>query len=491
MVKIKNCIIGSSSDIGNEYINLIKKKNMSVLLTSRKDIDNHTLRLDTTNETELLNFQTFLQENKVVFSRVLFFVGIHDRRDFQNNLKVNFYSLVRVFSILINHMNEKSVFTYISSEAHKLHFLPIPSMRGYAISKLYSLTFLYYVRDKVQFNVDAYSPPFTKTSMTNHPEYFFNRMENIIMKPKQASKVAEDILISQQYSKGFYKCYQKYNSKMDKKVYSLKFEIKVINMISKYFNELKYQKGPNTFHNLDNLLFSRMYNQLERDQLLFTFSKSIISDSIVLKIKNLCFKIKHKNKPRHVLNINQIKDPHLVRGLRNEYLLVLKKLNEIYNLKLKEIELKNVEVIDIYYYPKGVKINKHVDYYQSSTQFKFNTVIYTDNNSPMHVFKNKHKLYTKNSILFRPNVLEHGVDEYKCERILLQFVFDSDNVSKINSKTFSSSKSKLIRALENKNLININQINGSMFRNLILLVILIIIIISIIVVVGYQFFKKN
>ena len=170
----------------------------------------------------------------------------------------------------------------------------------------------------------------------------------------------------------------------------------------------------------------------------------------------------------------------------------MKNYFEEIKLKLKDnIELENVEVIDIYYYPKGVKINKHVDYYQSSTQFKFNTVIYTDNNSPMHVFKNKHKLYTKNSILFRPNVLEHGVDEYKCERILLQFVFDSDNVSKINSKTFSSSKSKLIRALENKNLININQINGSMFRNLILLVILIIIIISIIVVVGYQFFKKN
>ena len=212
---------------------------------------------------------------------------------------------------------------------------------------------------------------------------------------------------------------------------------------------------------------------------------------MVSKIKDLCFNIKDKNKPRHVLNINKIKDTQLADGLRDEYILVLKKLNEKYDLRLKKIDIDTVEVIDIYYYPKGVKINKHVDYYQSSTQFKFNTVIYSDNNSPMHVFKNGYKLFTNNSILFRPNVLEHAVDKYNCERILLQFVFDSDNVSKIDTKTFSSSKSKLIRWLENKNLININEINGSIFRNLILIIILVLIFISIIIFLSYKLYKRT
>jgi len=70
---IDYCIIGGDSGIASHFIKLLKNKNKSFLITSRK---NH-FKLDMSSVSQLNDFDEFLRVNKITFENVIYFVRVY------------------------------------------------------------------------------------------------------------------------------------------------------------------------------------------------------------------------------------------------------------------------------------------------------------------------------------------------------------------------------------------------------------------------------
>ena len=480
---IDTCILGSTSDIAKSYIKIMEKNNTSLLLTSRnpKEINDRVRKLDVTNIDDLNKFQSYLFHNRIVFSKVIYFIGVHDKERIEHNIFVNHYSLLLLFSILINHMNKKSIFTSISSNSHKLHAIPFKYIQGYSKSKLLSLTFLHYIKDKVKFKIYAFSPPFTDTKIIDDKKYLINKIEHLLKKPKHSDEVALELykFLYKDDKTHFYQYFQKPQN-MNKLVYNSKYAITVLNDISTFMASEKGEKYQKLFYNLQSLLCKDIYLKLIKEQLYFQIQDFNLIDQHkhtgeIIKLFN-----KHEtNSTKIILNIKEIKVKNL--ELYQELLILYQNsadfLNKKHNLGLYLISINETESIDVYYYPKDICIKEHVDFYQDNFTYKFNIIIASNKKSPMYIKYNKLKIYPNNcnAILFKPNILTHGVDYYKdCNRYILQFCFKSDVYHEKKQTLTGKIKykhSKLLRKLEKKLNINNNTDNKIKLYYLLILVI--------------------
>ena len=489
---IDYCIIGGDSGIASHFIKLLKNKNKSFLITSRK---NH-FKLDMSSVSQLNDFDEFLRVNKITFENVIYFVGVHNKSDKDKNLFVNFYSLVYTFSIIKKYMNKNSVFTYLSSEAHRFYRLPLGYIKGYALSKIYSMAFLYNIKRKVHFKIKIYSPPFTDTKIINDKNHFFNKIEHFLKTPIDPEIVSKRLykFLKNDHT-NFYFTNDK-PSKMYKDVYKKKIYKECLNKISTFSHSESGNQYIQFFNNLYDELYGDTISTLQKNKLYYQYNSQLVkSDDIVKKIINTVAHYKSSN-DKVIININMIKkyDYNLYLELIYIYKQLSHDLSEKFNLKLKCIETTSVESIDIYYYPYNIFIKNHVDYYQNPNEFKFNTVISSNKDTPMYVEYNNIKVYPKTNtgLLARTNILTHGVDPYNnTNRYLLQFVFSSDMTAK-NDRFYTKmmrKHSKKLRKIENKFNISNNRVIITNKYILILILILIFFVIVIIYVKKDSHFK--
>ena len=457
--KINYCLIGGDSGICSEFIKLLKDE--SILITSRKksNLVNSSVswfNLDVSSAVQLTEFDNYLKTNDIIFENVIYFVGIHNKRDKDINLLINFYSLVYIFSIIKQHMHETSTFTYISSEAHRHYKLPLNYIKGYSLSKISSMTFLYNIKQKVNFKIKIYSPPFSKTKLINDKKYFFNNLEHFFKVPVKSKIVSKRLY---DYIKNNNKNVYFSNDKpsyMHKDVYKKNFYIKILNNISTFtHSEYGMQYKP-FFNNLHYELYSHTLSLLKKNKMYFQYCSNLVSSNkLKKKIINVVSKYSNPNN-KVVVNINTIKnmDYNLYLDLMDIYKKLAIDLTEQFNIKFNCISTNSTESIDIYHYPNNIFIKDHTDHYQKPNEFKFNTIIESNKYSPMYVIHNNVKIYplTNCGILARVNKLTHGVDEYKnVNRYLLQFVFDSD-IEDGNDNLIHRiirKNSKILRYLEN------------------------------------------
>jgi len=478
------CIIGGDSGIASHFIKLLKNKNKSFLITSRKK----HFKLDMSSVSQLNEFDRFLRVNQITFKNVIYFVGVHNKSNKDKNLSVNFYSLVYTFSIIKKYMNKNSVFTYLSSEAHRFYRLPLGYIKSYALSKIYSMTFLYNIKRKVHFKIKIYSPPFTDTKIINDKNYFFNKIEHFIKTPINPEIVSKNLykFLKNDHT-NFYFTNDK-PSKMYKDVYKEKLYNECLNKISTFSHSESGNKYIPFFNNLYDELYGDTISTLQEKKLYYQYNSQLVNSDDIVKIINTVTQYKSYN-DKIIMNINMIKkyDYNLYLKLIYIYKQLAHDLSKKFNLKLKCIETNSVESIDIYYYPHNIFIKKHVDYYQKPNEFKFNIVISSNKNTPMYVEYNNIKVYPKTNtgLLARTNILTHGVDCYNnTNRYLLQFIFSSD-ITDTNDNFYNKiirQQSKNFRIIENK--FNIN--NNNLAKNKYILLFFIIVL-----YISLLYVKKN
>jgi hypothetical protein len=293
------------------------------------------------------------------------------------------------------------------------------------------MSFLYNIKQKFNFTIKIYSPPFTNTKIINDRKYFFNKIEHYlknVIDPEIVSKILYDFIKNN--NKDFYFSNNK-PCNMHNDVYKKEFYTKILNNLSTFtYSELGLQYK-SFFDNIYNELYDEIISSLEKNKLYYQYSNSILN-SYELKKKIISTVSKYSSTNNKVIiNINVIKK--LNYDLYLELTYIYKKLaidlSKKYNIKLNCVSNNSVESIDIYYYPNNIFIKNHKDIYQKSNEFKFNTIIESNYLSPMYILYNNIKIYPKTDcgILARLSKITHGVDLYKnTNRYLLQFIFESD-----------------------------------------------------------------